>query len=60
MRPSPETTAMVPLHLKVGPAVRQHPGPWRHLMKQVMRCDCTTRRPASDRRRVFLVLEALD
>ena len=31
MRPSPETPAMVPLHSEVGPAMRQHPGPWRHL-----------------------------
>ena len=33
----------------------KHPGPWRHLNGQVMRIDCTTRRPAPDRRRVFLV-----
>ena len=33
----------------------KHPGPWRHLQEQVMRMDCTTRRPASDRRRVFLI-----
>ena len=35
----------------------KHPGPWRHLIKQVMRDNCTTRRPAPDRRRVFLVSE---
>ena len=33
----------------------KHPGPWRHLRAQVMRMDCTTRRPAPDRRRVILV-----
>ncbi len=33
--------------------MRKHPGPWRHLMDQVMRSNCTTRRPAPDRRRVF-------
>ena len=35
----------------------KHPGPWRHLFEQVMRIDCTTRRPAPDRRRVFFILE---
>ena len=34
----------------------KHPGPWRHLPEQVMQWYCTTRRPASGRRRVFLVL----
>ena len=33
----------------------EHPGPWRHLTEQVMRIDCTTRRPALDRRRVFFI-----
>ena len=42
---------------KVGPAMRQHPGPWRHLRTQVMRTDSNTRRPASDRRRVFFISE---
>ena len=35
----------------------KHPGPWRHLLEQVMRIDCTTRRPALDRRRVFFIFE---
>ena len=33
----------------------KHPGPWRHLREQVMRDNCTTRRPAPDRRRVFFI-----
>ena len=60
MRPSRGTPAMVPLHSEVGPAMRQHPGPWRHLQEQVLRVYCTNRKPVSDRRRVFLVSEALD
>ena len=31
------------------------PGPWPHLREQVMRMDCTTRRPAPDRWRVCFV-----
>ena len=38
----------------------KHPGPWRHLLGQVMRDNCTTRRPAPDRRRVFLVFEDVE
>ena len=58
MNSSSETQGMVPLHSKAGPAVHEHPGPWRHLQEQVMRIDSTTRGPASDRRRVILVKEA--
>ena len=40
--------------------MREHPGLWRHLKRQVMRCDCTTRRPAPDRRRVLFILEGYE
>ena len=53
--PFPQALTMVSLQAELGPAMRKHPGPWRHLNEQVMRWYCTTRRPASDRRRVFLV-----
>ena len=53
--PSLTLTTAISYHSehKLARRCSKHPGPWRHLMGQVMRIDCTTRRPAPDRRRVF-------
>ena len=53
----PRQSGMIIVTDKLARRCWKHPGPRRHLMGQVMRSNCTTRRPAPDRRRVSFISE---